>query len=146
MTRWLEPLWRDLRYGARSLRRDYTFAATVTGTLTLGIGLVVAWFAIFEAGFLRPWPLPDSHTLVMGSHGVSATEYRYLRDRVTSLQLVAMAPACPMVVIGDDRQSSECEVVSGNYFEVLRVPLTQGRGFRADEDIAGAPRPVGPCA
>jgi predicted permease len=142
MTRWLEPLWRDLRYGARSLRRDYTFSATVAGTLTLGIGLVVAWFAIFEAGFLRPWPLPDSDTLVMGSQGVSATEYRFLRERATSLQLVATAPACPIVVIGDDRQSSECEVVSGNYFEVLRVPLARGRGFRADEDVAGTPIPV----
>src|SRR5262245_9152044 len=120
--RWFEPLWRDLRYGARGLRRDPAFATTVIGTLTLGIGLVVAWFAFVEAVLLRPWPLPDASTLVMGSRGVSATEYRDLRDRATSIQLVAMTQTCPVIVIADDPRPSACEVVSGNYFDVLRVP------------------------
>lgn len=142
MFRWLEPLWRDVRYGARGLSRDRTFAITVTGTLTLGIGLMVAWFAVFEAVFLRPWPVPHPETLVMGSRGVSASEYRHLREHASSIQLVAMAQACPIVVIADESRSSACEVVSGNYFDVLGVPLARGRSFRRDEDVAGAPIPV----
>jgi putative ABC transport system permease protein len=36
--RWMENLWRDVRYGVASLRRDPAFAAVTIGLLGLGIG------------------------------------------------------------------------------------------------------------
>src|SRR5262245_1664067 len=59
--RFLESAWNDLRYGARLLRRNPTFAIVAILTLALGTGANTAMFQLVDAIRLRTLPVasPD---------------------------------------------------------------------------------------
>ena len=54
----------DVRYGARLLRRNPAFAATVALVLAVGIGANAAMFSLIHSVLLRPLPFPDADRLV----------------------------------------------------------------------------------
>src|SRR5580704_6612068 len=62
--RWVENLWRDVRYGIASLARDPGFAVVTIGLLALGIGANTAMFTIVDAVLLKPLPFPDPERMV----------------------------------------------------------------------------------
>src|SRR3954464_11380701 len=62
--RWVENLWRDVRYGISSLARDPGFAAVTIGLLALGIGANTAMFSIVDAVLLKPLPFPEPERMV----------------------------------------------------------------------------------
>lgn len=57
-------LWRDVRYGFRSLRNSLGFSLVVIAVLGIGIGSNVAMFTVVDAAFLRPLRLPEPERLV----------------------------------------------------------------------------------
>jgi hypothetical protein len=59
----LETLWQDLRYGARLLRRNPTFAAVAILTLALGTGANTAIFQLVDAVRLRTLPVDHPEQL-----------------------------------------------------------------------------------
>lgn len=61
---WWGDLWRDLRHGARVLRRRPGFAALAVGTLTVGIGGTAAIFEIVSGLMLRPLPYAAEDRIV----------------------------------------------------------------------------------
>ena len=61
---WLDTFWRDLRYGARLLRRSPRFTLTALTVLVLGIGSTTAIFSVAYAVLVRPLPYPDAERLV----------------------------------------------------------------------------------
>ena len=61
---WLEHFFRDLRYGARALRKSPGFTAVAVLTLALGIGANTAIFSAIDALMLRPLPFTDADQLV----------------------------------------------------------------------------------
>ena len=61
----IDDLSRDLKYAARSLRRNPSFAAVVLTTLAIGIGAVITVFSIVDAWLLRPLNFPDADRLVI---------------------------------------------------------------------------------
>ena len=60
----LESLLRDLRIGARSLRRTPVFFVVAAATLALGIGANTAIFSALDAALLRPLPFAAPDRLV----------------------------------------------------------------------------------
>ncbi len=69
---WLESLMQDLGYALRQVRRSPGFAATVIGTLALGIGAATAMFTVVDHVLLRPLPYRDAGRLVgIQEHGTA---------------------------------------------------------------------------
>jgi predicted permease len=60
----LESLWTDTRYALRQIRRSPGYAATVIGTLAVGIGAAAAMFTVVDHVLLRPTRYPDAGRLV----------------------------------------------------------------------------------
>ena len=62
--RFLETLAQDLKYGARSLRRNPGFTGVVALTLGLGIGANTAVFSVVRGVLLRPLPYARGQEVV----------------------------------------------------------------------------------
>ena len=64
---WLEDLWRDLRYAARTLRRAPSFTVVAVLVMALGIGANTAIFSFLDSLLLRSLPVRDPASLVVVS-------------------------------------------------------------------------------
>src|ERR1700744_3744088 len=62
---WLESVWRDVRYGVRTLLRSPSFSVTAILVMALGIGATTSLFTIVRSVLLKPLPFRDPGTLVM---------------------------------------------------------------------------------
>jgi macrolide transport system ATP-binding/permease protein len=148
-THWL-MLKQDLRYALRSLRQAPTFAATVIATLALGIGANSVIFSAVDAILLRDAPVWDPERLVevyttSGSNRYSNSsypDYFDLRDSGTFASLAAYTPVSVTIDVHGQPEPIAGQMVSGNYFDVLGVPIPLGRRFTASDDRIGAPARV----
>ncbi|MBO0800419.1 MAG: ABC transporter permease [Blastocatellia bacterium] len=151
--RWLEEIRQDLRYGARMLIKNPGFSTVAVLSLMLGIGANTAIFTWLKAFYLQPLPaVPASHRLVMlhstlinmgdSPMWVSYPNYKDYRDRNQVFSgLAAFNPITFNFVYGKDQPDRIWgSLVSGNYFDVLRVRPALGRFFTPEEDRA--PHPV----
>src|SRR5688572_33429368 len=62
--RFLEPLWRDVRYALRMLRRNPGFAILAVLVLSIGIGASTAVFTVADAVLFRPLAFADPDRIV----------------------------------------------------------------------------------
>lgn len=69
----MEPVWRDLKYGVRTLARNPGFTAVTVLSLALGIGANTAIFTLTNAVFLNPLPVEDPGRMIAAYTGDHAT-------------------------------------------------------------------------
>lgn len=142
-------LRRDLMYALRMLGRQPGFAAVTILTLTLGIGVNVAVFAVMRAALLASIPVPHPERLVSivtwtaasGDH----TDFSYplyvdIRDGAAqAADVAAYTTGTVGASAGDRRDRVPAEFTTSNYFTVLGVPMRLGPGFTGADERRGAP-------
>src|SRR5262245_57132476 len=147
----MENLIHDLRFGLRTLLKNPGFTAVAIITLALGTGVNSAIFSVVNALLLRPLPYaqPDRLALIWGKtatssrDAISYPDFREYRDQSQLLeQLATFAYDDFTITSGDEPEHVQGAIVSANYFEMLGINFTRGRGFRLNEDQAGAERVV----
>jgi putative ABC transport system permease protein len=151
---WFETMWQDLRFGVRMLRKNPSFFTVAVLTLTLGIGVNTAIFAVVNGILLRPLPYPHSERIVkVGSayKGVpysgaviDGPHYQFLRQYSRTFESVEANDVITSGVNVSGSPESEHLVsaaVSAGFFRVLDVEPAMGHAFTEEED-----RPGGPCA
>jgi putative ABC transport system permease protein len=144
----LGDLWQDLRYGARTLRRQPGFTVAAVLTLALGIGSNAAIFAVVNAVLLRPLPFPNSDQLVavysrfLPSTGydfpyfsLSGPEFADVRGRVDAFAGIAAYDFNSRNLTRDDGEAERVLTmrVTAGFFDVLGVRPGYGRTFTEDE-------------
>jgi macrolide transport system ATP-binding/permease protein len=135
----IESVLRDLRYGARQLRKSKSFAATAVLALALGIGVNACVFSMLNALVVRPLKLPHSEALYTIERGNSPQQsypdYLDLRDRSHSFAGLAAYGIAPAGLDADGHASRIwLYEVSTNYFDVLDTQPYLGRFFHGFDE------------
>jgi len=132
----------DLRYALRGLSRNRGFSAVAILTIGVGIGANTTVYGWMHALLLNPLPGAAEPDRVVAVESVAANgdplttsylDYRDFRDHLQSFQTIsAVQPA--ILAVGDQRtQPVWAELVSGSYFDLMRVQPEIGRFFSGSE-------------
>jgi predicted permease len=144
----LEPFARDVRFGARALRKNPGFAIVAVLTLTLGIGANIAIFSVVESAVLAPLPYPQPDRLVMVSESrqnlkqldISYPDFQDWQRNARSFEEMAALTQrdYDLTSPGIAEHLDGMEVSSG-FFGTLGVKPVLGRDFSpADDQPHGA--------
>jgi predicted permease len=144
----IREFWSDVRYGFRSLSGSPGFTAAAVLTLALGIGANTAIFSLADAVLFRPFPVrdPSRLTVLYTTSTADSTyastsypdylDYAELEEVFRGLLAYARVP----FVIHDGQHTERVggEVVSSNYFDVLGLKVSPGRGFVSSDEAPDA--------
>jgi predicted permease len=150
----------DFRYALRMLRKSAGFSIVAILTLAIGIGASTAIFSLLDQILLRRLPVQKPEQLVVlrspgdvsgsrwGDGGPEGQTFSYpmfkaLREKNEALSgLLARYITSVSVSYQGDTELAECELISGNYFEVLGVRPALGRVFSMNDEQAPGANPV----
>ncbi|MPY87752.1 MAG: FtsX-like permease family protein [Luteitalea sp.] len=150
---WLEDLWTDLRYAARTLRKGPGFTTAVVLTFALGIGASTAIFSVVSSVLLEPLPYEEPGRLIRlyqvdtddpdDLEFVTGVHFGHYRDQIASFE--DLAAVYTYRETGADLEMDEGAerirvlYTSASYFDVLRTQPVRGRAFRRDEETEVPP-------
>lgn len=150
----MNSLLHDVQYGARQLRRNPGFSATVIFTLALSIGANTSIFSIVNALLLKS--LPYSHPERIGTiytrmrgprisderHHIDGEQWELLRDNVPAL-ISAISNIRPQGVNLEAKSHAQYVRggrISAHYLDVLSIHPIIGRNFSEADDIPNGPK------
>ncbi len=158
--RWLETLSQDVRYGVRLLRHSPGFTAVAVLTLALGVGANAAIFSLVKTVLLNALPFAEPDQLVAvweemtqsaGLPKVELAPAAFLSWRMQNQQsdhpvfegIAAIDPSATYNLTGrGDPEAIGGAAVSGNLFQLLRLPAVAGRTLLPEDDRPEAERVV----
>lgn len=141
-------LLQDLRYAFRALRKSPGFTAVAVLTLGLGIGANTAIFSVINAVLLRPLPYRAPDRLVTLWHhyptlndlhaSVSVPGFLAYHEQKDVYEQAAVENGWGPTLSGRGEPTRiNANQVSGDFFSMLGVPPTLGRGILPEEAQAG---------
>jgi putative ABC transport system permease protein len=148
----LADLWQDLRYAARTLRKQPGFTMAAVLTLALGIGANAAIFSVIDAVLLRPLPYPNGDRLIalysrflpssgydFPFFGLSGPEFADLQRRVTAYDSIAAFDFSSrnLTRAGGTAERVLTMPVTAQFFDVLGIKPARGRTFTDEEAHRG---------
>ena len=141
----------DLRLSLRALAKSPTFTVVAVFTIVLGIGVNAAMFSIVNAIMFRGLPFPQPDRLVhleqrnpveqIDGIEIAYQDFVDYRAGQTTLQGLAAYYDGTLTLSGPGQDPVRVEgtYISAGGPEMLGVPPSLGRWFRAEEDNPGAP-------
>ena len=144
MPRILETFLQDTRFSARFFTSNPKFALVAMFTLALGIAVNATVFSWIDSVLLHPYPgVTDTSGLALietvtlsGEHLVATSylDYRDYRDNLKLVSDMAIARFTPLTLgLEGNADRAWAELVSANYFDLLRVKPILGRTFLPEE-------------
>jgi predicted permease len=153
----LETTLQDLRYAARGMRKSAAFAITAILSLALAIGANTAVYSIVDAALLRPLPVPQPDRLfTLATPGIQEPGraappgeretfnyplYKQFRAAAgDSARLALFSNVGNQMVelripdAGAPIEKATRQFVSGDAFDILKVPPAIGRVFTSEDD------------
>jgi macrolide transport system ATP-binding/permease protein len=140
---------KSVRQAFRMLRKNLGFSLVAVCSLAIGIGATSAMFSFADALLLRPLPVYEPSSILavtmanssaFGTNdALSYPDYKDFRDRNRSFDGLVAASYATFGFSPDRATLPHMKFglfVSGNFFRVLGVEPSVGRGFRQDEDLA----------
>src|SRR5262245_42164742 len=139
IVRWVDDLWRDVRYGVRQLSANLILTVVLILTLGLGIGATVAIFSVVEAVLLRPLPYARSDRIVivwetlrnLTNGSASAGHFKDWSEQNTVFDDTAavLGTTYNLAEAGEPERLNGARVTPG-YFRVAMIPPAVGRYSR----------------
>jgi putative ABC transport system permease protein len=143
----VDKLLQDLRFGARSLRRQPGFVAIALTTLALGIGTATAMFTVVNGVLLKPLPFHDPASLatieIRGEGGgifpLPDADFLALRADHPAFERVAVYTATSFNLTRSGTPDVvRAAWVSGDFFATLGSQPHLGRLIATADDAPGA--------
>lgn len=148
----LDWLWRDLRYGVRSLKKDRRFALLAIFALALGIGATTVIFSVIYNGVLNPFPYKAAHRLAtLNIHDVKQSNNEDGRDSFSVPEfldyeaqnhvfedVMGCSNQDVLYTHGEGAEQLNGAYVTPNTFEFLGVRPFLGRAGTLDDGKPGA--------
>ena len=147
----LHDILGDLRTSLRQLGRTPGFTAAAVAVLALGIALNAAVFGVFHALVFagRPLAQPDQLVQIYSRHTQEVDSYRAFshgafdvlaarRDVFTGVTAHTLGTVGVRETARGDARRTFAGFVATSFFDVLGVPVVQGRPFTAEEGRPGA--------
>src|ERR1700730_2789371 len=152
----LHSLLQDLRYTARTLRRDTGFTIFAILIVGLGIGASSTGFSVLNALLIRPLPFHEPTRLAWIANGNTSglsgqtTQAGHLLDlRQQNQSFSDMAAYFAFYGVGDNKLTGQGEPerlsgvpVSQNFFPLLGIAPQLGRQFSDEECKWHGPKAV----
>ncbi|MDX1492705.1 MAG: ABC transporter permease [Longimicrobiales bacterium] len=150
----MSGLKHDLRYAFRTLRRSPGFTVVALATLALALGGNTAIFSVVDAAVLQALPFDDHEELVFlnGYHldngdiairGASFPEFRDWKEQAGTITGMSAVAGASLALTGEGTaERLRTEIVTEDYFDVLRVEAHRGRTFVQDEHAQPDAAPV----
>jgi predicted permease len=147
----IDAIVKDVRYGARVLRANPGFTLVVVLSLGIGIGANSAIFSVANALMLRTLSVPAPGELFTPRRTSEPVQSQYsfpdfaqLRDGLPAANTLAAMSRVMRVQArtGNEPNPANMQLVSGEFFEVLRLSTGVGRLFTADDNRTVGAHPV----
>jgi predicted permease len=144
----LQTFLQDLRFGARLLVKDRSFALATLLTLAVCIGANAAIFSIVRSVLLRPLPVPNSDRLVFMSNSYpnagaprASTGVPDYYDRLREMTVFDEQALYRRagLTLGSESGADRLSAIRAtpSFYRIVGVTPVQGRIFREDEGEEG---------